>query len=89
MKEGQICPSQLDVLVQTKQKEVQQVRIVPRASHYVVEVIYNVKPTSPKANRLNPKWAAALDLGIDVLAAVTSTEELSLRKQEGCHSLSG
>jgi putative transposase len=75
LKRGQICPSQLDLVVQTKQKEVNQVRIIPHASHYVVEVIYNVNPSSPKENRLNPKWAAALDLGIDVLAAVTTNKK--------------
>jgi len=75
LKTGRICPSQLDITVQTKQKEVQQVRIVPQASHYVVEVIYSVKPRSRTANKLNPKWAASLDLGIDVLAAVTSNKK--------------
>jgi putative transposase len=75
LKAGQIRPSQLDLIVQTKQKELNQVRIVPRASHYVVEVIYTVIPNSPKENRLNSKWAAALDLGIDVLAAVTSNKK--------------
>jgi putative transposase len=52
LNEGRICPSQLDITVQTKQKEVQQVRIVPQASHYVVEVIYSVKPVSRTANKL-------------------------------------
>ena len=75
LKEGRICPSQLDITIQTKQKEVQQVRIVPQASHYVVEVIYTVKPKSRTANQLNPKWAASLDLGIDVLASVTSNKK--------------
>src|SRR5271157_2798371 len=75
LKKGRICPSQLDITVQTKQKEVQQVRIVPQASHYVVEVIYSVKPRSRTANKLNPKWAGSLDLGIDVLAAVTSNKK--------------
>jgi putative transposase len=65
----------LAIVVQTKQKEVRQVRIVPHASHYVVEVIYSVKPTSRTANRLRPAWAASLDLGIDVLAAVTSNKK--------------
>ena len=74
LKEGRICPSQLDIVIQTKQKEVKQVRIVPHASHYVVEVIYTVKPLSPTENALNPAWAASLDLGIDILAAVTSNK---------------
>jgi IS605 OrfB family transposase len=75
LKEGWICPSRLGLAVKTKQKEVEQVRIVPHASHYVVEVIYTVKPQSPTKNGLKPKWAASLDLGIDVLAAVTSNKK--------------
>jgi putative transposase len=75
LKEGRICPSQLDIVIQTKQKELQQVRIVPHASHYVVEVIYTVIPLSPTQNNLNPAWVASLDLGIDILAAVTSNKE--------------
>jgi IS605 OrfB family transposase len=75
LEEGRICPSQLGIQVQTKQKEVQQARIVPHASHYVVEIVYSVKPRSRTANKLNPKWAASLDLGIDVLAAVTSNKK--------------
>ena len=73
--DGRICPSRLPIVVQTKQTTVGQVRIVPKASHYVVEVIYSVKPTSRTANRLRPAWAASLDLGIDVLAAVTSNKK--------------
>jgi IS605 OrfB family transposase len=75
LKEGRIYPSQLGIKVHTKRKELQQVRIVPHASHYVVEVVYSVKPTSRTANKLYPKWAASLDLGIDVLAAVTSNKK--------------
>ncbi|HEY5157909.1 MAG TPA: transposase, partial [Anaerolineales bacterium] len=74
LKVGKICPSQLDIVILTKQKEVQQVRIVPHASHYVVEVVYTVKPKSAKGNQLNLKWAASLDLGIDNLAAVSSNK---------------
>jgi len=72
--EGKIAPSNLPIVVTTKQTEVQQVRIVPKASHYVVEVIYKVKPTPRCANRLNSQWAAGVDLGVDVLAAVTTNK---------------
>jgi putative transposase len=50
LKEGRICPSQLGITIQTKHKEVKQVRIVPHASHYVVEVIYTVLPLSLSQN---------------------------------------
>jgi putative transposase len=74
LKEGWVVPSQLPITIRTQHHKVRQVRIVPKASHYVVEVVYTVKPTSRTANRLNPKWAASLDLGIDVLAAVTTNK---------------
>ncbi len=64
LKAGWIEPSQLPIVVQTKQKEVQQVRIVPKASHYVVEVVYSVKAKSRTANHLRPEWTASLDLGM-------------------------
>jgi IS605 OrfB family transposase len=74
-KAGRIRPSQLGIQVQTRHKEVQQVRIVPHASHYTIEVVYVAQPKSPAVNKLNPRWAASLDLGIDVLAAVTSNKK--------------
>ena len=44
LKDGRVCPSQMGIQVQTKHKDAQQVRIVPHASHYTVEVVYSVKP---------------------------------------------
>jgi len=52
----------------------QAVRMVPYALHYVVEVTHIVNPLSPTENTLNPAWTASLDLGIEILAAVTSNE---------------
>ena len=75
LNQGRICPSKLNVKVKTKKKEVQQIRIVPRSSHYVIEIIYPVKPKSKTDNKLNSRWAGSLDLGIDVLAAVTSNKK--------------
>ena len=37
-------------------------------------MIYIVNPLSPTENALNPACAASLDLGIDILAAVTSNK---------------
>src|SRR5207248_982113 len=37
---GMIVPSGLPILIETRQQTVDQVRIVPRAGYYVVEVIY-------------------------------------------------
>lgn len=74
LRAGRIEPSQLAIVIQTRQQEVQQVRIVPKASHYAVEVVYSVRPQTRTANKLNAKWAAGIDLGIDVLAAVTTNQ---------------
>jgi putative transposase len=55
--------------VQTQQTAVQQVQIVPHGTHYTVEVIYDQLIT-PAA--LDPTLVAAVDLGVNDLAALTS-----------------
>jgi putative transposase len=69
----EIAVSQLGRLVETKQnpKAIDQVRIVPKADHYVVEVIYQ---REEKKEQLDPNLFVALDLGVNVLAALTSTK---------------
>ena len=68
-KQGLIEPSGLDITVQTQQKSFDQVRILPRKTHYVVEVVYTV-PIEPD-DHLDPERVAAIDLGVDILATVT------------------
>ncbi len=65
---GVIQPSQLAIQVQTKQKNIDQVRIVPRKTYYVIEVIYTVEidPLPVEPHRI-----ASLDIGLNTLAAVT------------------
>lgn len=60
--------SQLGIRVETKQKTMDQVRIVPRKSHYVIEVIYtrDIKPLP-----LDPDRIASIDIGLNNLATVT------------------
>ncbi len=65
---GFIVPSGLTVRVQTRQTAIDQVRIVPHASHYTVEVIYERPVTL--AN-VDPSRVAAVDIGVNNLAAVT------------------
>jgi putative transposase len=69
----EIAVSQLGRLVETKQnpKAVDQVRIVPKADHYVVEVIYR---REEKKEQLDPNLFVALDPGVNVLAALTSNK---------------
>lgn len=71
-KKGVIKPSQLDVTVKTRQRTIDQVRIVPRKSHYVVEVVYTVE-TAPERTQ-TPERIAAIDLGMNNLATVTSNQ---------------
>jgi putative transposase len=70
---GIIAVSGLGELVKTKQtrQSVDQVRIVPRGDHYVIEVIYQ-REARPAAG--DPALFAALDVGVNVLAALTSNK---------------
>jgi putative transposase len=65
---GVLVLSQLAITIETQQKTFDQVRIVPRKTHYVVEVVYTV-PIQPA--KVDPERVAALDLGVDNLATVT------------------
>jgi putative transposase len=65
---GFVVPSGLDIRVETRQTAIDQVRIVPHASHYTVEVIYE-RPVTPAD--VDPARVAAVDIGLNNLAAVT------------------
>ncbi len=68
---GYVVPSGLDIRVQTRQIGIDQVRIVPHATHYTVEVIYERPVTSAD---VDPTRVAAIDIGVNNLAAVTSNQ---------------
>jgi putative transposase len=69
----EIAVSHLGWLVETKQdpRHIKQVRIVPKAGHYVVEVIYQVEA---KPAPVDQELFVALDPGVCVLAALTSNK---------------
>jgi putative transposase len=69
----EIAVSQLGRLVETKQhpKQIQQVRLVPEADQYVVEVIYQAEVKKAKVDQ---DLFVALDPGVSVLAALTSNK---------------
>ncbi|HEY4036695.1 MAG TPA: transposase [Ktedonobacteraceae bacterium] len=71
MKRGIIKPSGLPIEIKTKQKKVDQVRIVPRNGHYVVEVVYEREEVQEK---VNPALVAAIDIGVNNLVALTSNK---------------
>ncbi|HEY7347337.1 MAG TPA: transposase [Ktedonobacterales bacterium] len=68
---GILAPSGLKIEVQTAHRQVKQARIVPRAGYYVVEIVYECKEAPPSGN---PALYAAVDLGVDTLAALTSNK---------------
>lgn len=71
LRKGVIAPSQLGITIPTNQRNVKQVRIVPRSTHYVIEVVYEqaAEPASVDASLV-----AGIDLGIDNLATLTSNK---------------
>jgi putative transposase len=71
LKRGLINPSQLGILVKTKQKNVDQVRIVPRKGFYEVEVVYE---KAVKQAPVNPAYYAGIDIGMNNLVALTSNK---------------
>jgi putative transposase len=71
LKQGLIQPSKLPITIETKQTRIAQVRIVPRIGHYVVEVVYE-RDVSARSG--NPALYAAVDIGVDTLAALTSNQ---------------
>jgi putative transposase len=71
LRAGLIRPPKLHITVETRQRPstAQQVRIIPRADFYVVEVIYEQAPI-PAA--VNPALHAGVDIGLNNLATLTS-----------------
>jgi putative transposase len=71
LRQGIIKPCMLPIEVKTQQdpKQIDQVRIVPRNGHYIVEVIYHKEPIQA---RVDPSFCVAIDLGVTNLAAITS-----------------
>ena len=71
LQRGSIRPSMLPIDVKTQQdsKQIDQVRIIPRKGHYVVEVVYSKEPIQAQ---VDPSFCAAIDLGVTNLAAITS-----------------
>lgn len=68
LRRGVVKLSKSEVAVKTKISNVNQVRVIPKLDHYVVEVVYEVEVSS------QPKDAyriASIDIGLDNLAAVT------------------
>lgn len=74
LKRGIIRPSMLPIEVKTQQdpQHIDQVRIVPRNGHYVIEVVHTKEPV--QAN-VDPSFCVGIDLGVTNLAAITANRE--------------
>jgi putative transposase len=72
LKHGLVEPSMLPISVKTKQKHIDQVRVVPRNGYYVVEVIYTKEPIQAD---VDPSFCVGIDLGVTNLAAIASNRE--------------
>lgn len=72
---GWVVPSGVPIRVATKltHNEIAQVRLAPKRTHYVVEVVYEREPDQP-APPLDPSRIASIDIGVNVLAAITSNQ---------------
>jgi putative transposase len=66
---GRLRLSGLDLELQLTHHCIKQARIVPRMGFYVVEMVYERREAAPSGN---PALYAAVDLGVDTLAAITS-----------------
>src|SRR5712691_3248051 len=71
LKRGRLSPSGLDIEIPTAQQAVKQARIVPRTGFYVVEVVYE---QAMKQAEVNPEYYAGIDIGMHILAALTSNK---------------
>jgi putative transposase len=71
LKRGRLSPSGLDIEIPTAQQAVKQARIVPRTGFYVVEVVYE---QAMKQAEANPEYYAGIDIGMHILAALTSNK---------------
>ena len=69
LRNGVVLLSGTTIAVQTKKKNIQQVRIIPRYASYVVEIVYKKEIESLNLNKNN---IAGIDIGLNNLATVTS-----------------
>lgn len=69
LKKGYLKLSGTDIRFTTKQKNIKQVRIVPRNGYFIIEVLYEKKEQDLKEDNGN---YSSIDLGLNNLATVTS-----------------
>lgn len=68
---GYVKLSGLSLEIQTQQARYDMVRIIPKHSHYVVEVVYTQSEIQASVNE---EWIAGCDIGLNNLVAITSNK---------------
>ena len=71
LKKGLVKLSGTSIAIPTKVTNILQARIVPKISQYVVEIVYSKKEAQTVNN---PELIAAIDIGVNNLAALTSNK---------------
>ena len=71
IKKGLVVPSKTKIALKTKVNEanLKECRIIPKYGRYVVEIVYEQEV---RVGNVNPDYYAAIDLGVNNLATVTS-----------------
>ncbi len=72
LKKGIIKLSGTDITVPTKAKNIAQARIIPKVGQYVIEIVYD---QAEYHTVTNPDAIAAIDIGVDNLATLTSNQK--------------
>lgn len=71
LNKGIVKLSGTDIKIKTKVKNIAQARIIPKVGQYVIEVVYE---KSEQHTVTNSQAIAAIDIGVDNLAALTSNK---------------
>ena len=72
LKQGIVKLSGTDITVKTLAKNIAQARIIPKVGQYVIEVVYE---QAEHHTVTNPDAIAALDIGVNNLATLTSNQK--------------
>ena len=72
LKKGIVKLSGTDISVPTKAKKIAQARIIPQVGQYVIEVVYE---QAEHSSVTNPDAIAAIDIGVNNLATLTSNQK--------------
>ena len=72
LRKGKVKLSGTDISVSTKAKNIAQARIIPKVGQYVIEIVYD---QDEHQTVTNPELVAAIDIGVDNLAALTSNQK--------------